>query len=283
MKATRFFTLNVTITITTLFLLLGSKKPLIPFVSAWSSVPSSFYAIRSSSSSLPLHRIISLRDISESIISDNPLGRDESLWKAEGEKIIINAAMEAGARAEQLSIEWKAGRIIVTVDGAACLSAIQGDEEDEDIVEYDDDRLDQTVIEKFEQEFEKADAADVNEKDGDDVTDVVSISRAINAAFKDAGEGSVGFSIAVHHEIEVTTPGASDELSGVMFNSYKGFNVIVTAKDAKTGKKKVIEGKLVERSDDITIINVKGRMRKIKNPTIESVKLPKAKKEKRNR
>ena len=95
------------------------------------------------------------------------------------------------------------------------------------------------------------------------------------------GEGSMGYNIAVHHEIEVTTPGASDELEGIMFEAYKGFTVTVETLDPKKKDKvKIIEGNLVERTDDFTILNVKGRRRKLKNQIVLSVKLPKAKREK---
>jgi len=50
--------------------------------------------------------------------------------------------------------------------------------------------------------------------------------------------------------------------------------------DSKTGKKKIIECKLMDRTDDYTKINIKGSMRKLNNNSIKGVKLPKAKKEK---
>ena len=96
-----------------------------------------------------------------------------------------------------------------------------------------------------------------------------------------------------------------------MFEVYKGFDVIVDywevpkkKKKKKSGKadkeeivqaeaeqeeesepkrtQKIIEGKLVGRDydKDVTMINVKGRIVKIKNEMIESVMLPKAKREK---
>jgi hypothetical protein len=105
-----------------------------------------------------------------------------------------------------------------------------------------------------------------------------------------------------------------------MFEVYKGFDVIVDywevpkqkkkkKKSGKAGKdvvavaeeesataeekdeeeeeqlqktKKVIEGKLVGRDNDkgVTMVNVKGRITKIKNDMIDCVKLPKAKREK---
>jgi len=122
------------------------------------------------------------------------------------------------------------------------------------------------------------DCVEVDSSGGSGV-DVVSLARAINQAFDEEGEGSVGYNIAVHHSVEVTTPGATDELSGVMFESYKGFDVVVEYQDTKTNKMKKIEGKLVERDDEFTRINEKGRMRKFPNELVDSVKLPKAKSE----
>ena len=61
----------------------------------------------------------------------------------------------------------------------------------------------------------------------------------------------------------------------------KGFDVICRYEDPKAKKgAKEIQGRLVERNDQVTIINMKGRMKKIKNDLVVFVKLPKAKKEK---
>ena len=49
------------------------------------------------------------------------------------------------------------------------------------------------------------------------------LAKAVNQALDDDG---VGLAIPEVHEIEVTTPGASDELSGIMWESYRGFEVI---------------------------------------------------------
>jgi len=204
-----------------------------------------------------------------------PLGKDESVWKAEGERIIKEAAVEAGASEEQIDIQWKAGRIVVTVEGGFAY------------VKPKDDGDDGLVDEDFGNrgaEFEYGE--DELEEDGDDPEEggnVVTIARKINRAFAEEAEDSVGFPIAVHHSVEVTTPGASDELYGIMFESYKGFDVIVQMIDPKTKKNKVIEGKLIERTEDTTVINQKGRIRKLKNYNVMSVKLPKAKKEKGGR
>jgi len=121
------------------------------------------------------------------------------------------------------------------------------------------------------------DDQDENEETPSTDVDMTALARAINAALDDDG---TGLAIAEAHEIVVTTPGASDELSGIMFESYKGFDVIVEHQDPKK-KTKRIEGRLVERNDEFTIINIKGRMKKLKNQDVMSVKLPKAKKEKR--
>ena len=149
--------------------------------------------------------------------------------------------------------------------------------------------------------------------------DLTLIARTINEYLSEDGEDSPKFRIAQLHEIEVTTPEFDNVLradNGVdMFEVYKGFDVIVDywevpkkkkkkKKGGKAGKEvvetvakvveeeeeeeepkrtqKVIEGKLVGRDEekDVTMINVKGRIMKIKNDMIESVMLPKAKREK---
>ncbi len=133
-------------------------------------------------------------------------------------------------------------------------------------------------------------------------------------------ENTLQFKIAQLHEIEVTTPEFDNVLrvdyNGLnMFEVYKGFDVIVDYWEVPKKKKvkkgggkarkevvanntdkeeeeaeeeepkktqKVIEGKLVGRDEEkgVTLVNVKGRIMKIKNDMIESVKLPKAKREK---
>lgn len=66
-----------------------------------------------------------------------------------------------------------------------------------------------------------------------------------------------------------------------MFEAYKGFEVMVeTTETNKKGKKKIKEGLLVEKNDEFTILNQKGRISKIKNEKIECIRLPKAKTEK---
>jgi hypothetical protein len=120
--------------------------------------------------------------------------------------------------------------------------------------------------------------------------DIGTIAKVINEALEAGGEGSLGYEFACKNEIEVTTPGASDILTGVMFESYRGFDVQVILKSMESdaiiisSKKKnkssnIIEGKLIEKTNQCVLINQKGRIKRIKNELIECVRLPKAKKE----
>ena len=170
-----------------------------------------------------------------------------------GNDLIYEAAALCGVSRDQINIEWKGGRVVVQVRGDDVYVS--------DLLEEDDDE---------EEEFEDDPALHRG-------VDIIVLSRAINAALDDGG---VGLAIAESHEIEVTTPGASDELSGIMFESYKGFDVIAQHQDPKKKTVQTIEGKLVERNVEFTILNIKGRMKKLKNQDVISVKLPKAKKEK---
>ena len=170
-------------------------------------------------------------------------------YREYGNQLIYQAASLCGATKEQIDIAWKGGRIVVTVHGNVYVS----------------------------NPLDESDSLVDNDGPSTGV-DVTALARAINAALDDNG---TGLAIAEAHEIVVTTPGASDELSGIMFESYKGFDVIVEHQDPKKNTIKRIEGRLVERNDEFTIINIKGRMKKLKNQDVISVKLPKAKKEKR--
>jgi hypothetical protein len=122
----------------------------------------------------------------------------------------------------------------------------------------------------------------IDDDDDDGSDNVVSIQK------------SIGLAIAEVHSIEVTTPGVSDDLlvlvktNPSILNVYKGFEIKIEQKDLKTVKKaktkqKIIEGRLVEYNKEFTIININGRMKTIRNDTIISMKLPKAKKEKGTR
>jgi hypothetical protein len=183
-----------------------------------------------------------------------------------GEQVIRRAGASVGVqRDEDLTIDWKEGRIIVSLKGSVFVST----PDEEDCEEEDEEEPTTTT----------AAATDPPPAPTTTATgvDVTRLAKAINVALDDDG---VGFAIAEVHEIEVTTPGASEELSGIMFESYKGFDVICRQEDSKTKKVKTVEGKLVERNDEFTVINIKGRIQKLKNDTVLSVKLPKAKKEK---
>ncbi|KAG7373251.1 hypothetical protein IV203_033975 [Nitzschia inconspicua] len=201
-----------------------------------------------------------------------------------GNYVIIQkvAKEQFGMTDDQVSVEWKPGRIVVTVRGNVFVSNDEEIDEDEleDFEEKEGDFLeddvefegeDETEEEEEEKEFDRTPSASSSG------VDVTKFARAINIALDDDG---VGFQIAETHEIEVTTPGASNELTGIMFQAYKGFEVMTDFQDPKTKKVKTIEGRLVERNDEFTVLNIKGRMKKIKNDMVLSVKLPKAKKEK---
>jgi len=205
------------------------------------------------------------------------LSRNEDTWKSLGEKIILQAAVGCGVKEDEIDIEWKAGKIIITLLCESFLQA-QADEDDEGDLEYDEE-IDESALDEFDDDFAGNDSDEVEEGKG---ASVVELARAINFALGEEGEGSVAYNIAVHHQIEVTTRGAPDELYGIMFESYRGFAVFVETIDPKSDGKGivVVEGTLVERNEKHTVVNVKGRLRKIKNELVLSVKLPKAKKEK---
>jgi ribosome maturation factor RimP len=205
-----------------------------------------------------------------------------------GEAVIRRAGAECGVETdEDLTIEWKAGRIVVTVHGAVYVSTPEksSSDDDDDDVEIDEEETDDEDEQQQSQDEEDAEedndidvALPEQEEEKPKGVEVSKLARAINAALDDEG---VGLAIAEVHEIEVTTPGASEELSGaIMFEAYRGFDVICQQVDTKTKKIKTVDGRLVERTEDFTILNIKGRMKKMKNDTVVSVKLPKAKKEK---
>ena len=237
--------------------------------------------------------------------------------------MILAAAKEAGATEPMIHIDWKADRIIVTVDVNADESyseyddydSMMDEEEEWEDVLYDVDDGDDYIVD--EEELASLDFDDLinDEQDNEDddapsnAISVPRIARQINEYLSKDGEGSIGHTIAELHEIEVTTPEFDNVLRGRLFQVYKGFDVIVDHWEVKKQKKKTTkgssdmdggndddddddddvqkkrvktEGKLVERDmeKNVTIINVKGRNKKIKNDLIESVELPKAKREK---
>ena len=227
-------------------------------------------------------------------------------YQEQGNQIIREAARRAGVvRDDLLSIEWTPGCIVCTVSGDdVYLSAPLEDgllladdevndvdvlslEEEELLFDNDDDDDDDDAEDTMNaatptilsDEFTASDG-DSNSSNGQ--IDMAVLARAINAALDESG--SIGLQIAESHEIQVTTAGASDELRGnVMFRAYRGFDVTVQYQDRKQQQRdkiKTVQGRLVERNDEYTVINIKGRVKNFKNSDIVSVRLPKAKKEK---
>lgn len=204
---------------------------------------------------------------------DDDVNSNSNWWQEEGEDLIRVAATNAGADPSLLEVNWSVGRVEVIVGGDAFVETDDEDDDDDYEVQEGDDEIEMSESSETE-ESEKS-----NRRKG---PDIVSIARAINAAL-DGEEGSVGWNVATFHEVDVTTPGVKDELVGLdqeLLNVYRGFDVIVEAFDKKNGKNIVYEGKLVERDEDVTRINLKGRVKKLKNELVSSIKLPKAKKEK---
>ena len=212
------------------------------------------------------------RDIGSSKVSSTclfaalPSGYQEfgnrAIWEAARQcGMDIDDDGNSGNSDNRLDIEWKAGSIIVTVHGEVSLAVGgKGDEKEDD--NEGDDPFAEEVQDSEQNEFS-----------------LTLLARTINQILDDDG---MGLAIAEVHSIEVTTPGVSDELvpGTPQFDAFKGFEVIVQQLDPKKNKVKTIEGRLVERNDEFTIINIKGRMKKMKNETVQSVRLPKAKKEK---
>ena len=199
-------------------------------------------------------------------------------WKIQGEEMIRNAAIESGADPTKLDVSWGLGTLKVTVGGSVMVGDNEDDlddsiesEENEALLD-DDDELVESLIQN-----------NNNDKISSDQIDIVTITRAINVAL--SMDEEIGMKIAETHEIEVTTPGASDILQGdIMFEAYRGFDVIVeTSQLKKNGKPKILEGKLVEKNENEVKVNVNGRISKVKNEFLVCVRLPKAKKEKKNR
>ncbi|GAX26997.1 hypothetical protein FisN_9Lh306 [Fistulifera solaris] len=186
--------------------------------------------------------------------------------KEEGEKLIRSVLINQGCSDDQFQIDWKPEKIIITIKGMTYLQDDNSDDEIEEVLIESEAFFDPDLDEIVEAEVPH------------DGTNIVELSRAIRSALE--SDTAVGVEIGEKFEIEVTTPGAPDELSGIMFQSYKGFDVIVEYFDAKKDKIVFLDGRLVERNDENTIINIKGRMKKLSNDIVKAVRLPKAKKEK---
>jgi hypothetical protein len=233
-----------------------------------------------------------------------------------GEKIIMDAvALTCGDDVDRtVTIEWKgrggSPRIIVTVDTSDDDDYDYDDEDDYDNVadnmidnwdgddDYDDDDEDE-LLENIDDYDNLIGDEDSSLNDVPTSGNLLTrIARGINDAFaRDAPDGP-GYSIAKIYDIEVTTPPFDGVLRGRrMFDSYRGFDVVVEHYEKKKSKKngsvevgveeprklKTSEGKLVSRdkeADGNTTINSKGRAVKIKNEDIVTVRLPKAKREK---
>ena len=259
-----------------------------------------------------------------------------------GNKIIMQAALTCGATEPMMDIQWKSDRIVVTVDTSkdanyeeevmafddydedddALLDSLELNGELDDLIEYEDDNImyddgmgyDVQDIDEDEEEYYQTIEDSTTTQQGDGTTiDLTLIARTINDLLAADGEDSPSFRIAKLHEIEVTTPPFDNVLRGrVMFENYKGFDVIVEHYEEPKKKKKkvkpksqkndlggedndsdedkvveqpkltITEGKLIGRDyeKEVTMVNVKGRVVKIKNDMIESVSLPKPKREK---
>jgi hypothetical protein len=192
--------------------------------------------------------------------SINNNDQNNLLVQEEGERIIREALMKEGCQEDNIGVAWASESVVVTISGSTYVHDDDDAEDDEEIGMDDEPFAEEsTPTEGF---------------------NLVELSRSIHAALIGHDEGSVGWQIGTNYEVQVTTPGAPNELTGIMFESYKGFDVIVNFKDLKTKKSKTIDGRLVERNDVFTVINIKGRMSNIRNDMVQSVRLPKAKKEK---
>ena len=218
----------------------------------------------------------------------------ESDMIQQGTDVIRTAAISAGAQEDNIDIEWSGDRIKVTISGELVSLGTSSLDDEVNVDELDDDELDlyidadeldgsadpEGVFGDVDIGDYVEDEAEANEEE--EGPSITGIARAINRALAELGEGSIGDQIAQTHSIEVTTPGVSDVLQGdIMFEAYKGFEVMVETTDTnKKGKKMIVEGTLVERTDEHTSVNIKGRIKKIKNEKVECVRLPKAKKEK---
>ena len=288
------------------------------------------------------HSLLLLSSSSSSSSSSLPQQPLPPNYQELGEQLIFQAAAKCDINdpAQQVTIDWKQrGRIVVTIntDNAYLSSSLIGEEgDDDDENEWNDDDDDDPfgVVESDESEsvsmgimhdFDFDDDDYVNDDDDtirDEVemdhkgssgsfrVDVVELARAINTALEE-DPNEVGWKIAESYEIEVTTPGSSEEIIGnVMWNAYQGFDVICQYLDHPKKKKKAvnqvgggggggdgmslssplqqaqervvktIQGRLYGRDDECTTINLKGRLKRIKNEHVVSVKLPKAKREK---
>lgn len=228
----------------------------------------------------------------QTIVSSRSLPLSSSLqpdgeMKSLGEKIIVQAALQSGATESMIDIQWFPDRIVVNVnkDGEGVI--LMGDSLDDDDLDEIEWEEEDGIIYEEDDNLEFDDEDDEGSISDSDAVDLTLIARTINELLSQDGEDSLAYEIAKLHEIEVTTPEFDNVLSGnVMFESYKGFDVMVEHWEEPKKKKKpkaqkeevpptvvepklkVTEGKLVGREEDVTLINVKGRVVKIKNDKI---------------
>jgi hypothetical protein len=222
----------------------------------------------------------------ESYDSMRNIANDRNDMKSLGEKLIMEAALQCGATEPMICIEWKADRIIVTVDVTKDDNYVHDDDydiiEDDFIDGYDDEDDDNILFEEGgeimyddEVDFDIDDDVDDNTNDPRDKfddadddyesytesesdnnrIDLSRIARTINEILAQDGEDSLSFTIAKLHEIEVTTPEFDNVLRGKrMFESYKGFDVTVEywdeEKKMKVKKIKSKSQKDTSSSDD---------------------------------
>lgn len=247
-----------------------------------------------------------------------------------GNELILRAALRCGATAPMVAVQWKAERILVTVDvhgdenydpeADMATAALDLEENGEGVVEEaeegpEEDLLYDDAEEDFSDEyFNEEEFQALPSEDG---ISLPLIARTINEILAEDGEDSLAFSIAKLHDIEVSAPEWDNVLrSKQMFDTYKGFDVLVEHWEEPKRKKKkkvkskakketvaasseddnvkvemapviepkltITEGKLVGRDYEkaVTLLNIKGRVVKIKNDKIEGVRLPTAKREK---
>jgi hypothetical protein len=192
-------------------------------------------------------------------------GSSNSIQQAEGTAKIVQAVASCQIDLDDVTIDWtKSGRIVVTVSsGAVYLSSDevlseddkellrrseeeygpipndeeeldeeqdgleQSDDEDDAVAAFADDDTNRSSTAAANGPSSTAAAVDTttttttadDPRGGGGAVDLTALARAINHAL-------AGTVIAEMYEIEVTTPGASDELSGIMWQSYRGFDVI---------------------------------------------------------
>jgi len=93
-----------------------------------------------------------------------------------------------------------------TTAGTYVKEFCRGDCGDDADLEYDEE-IEESALEEFDNDFARNDSDEVEEGKAS----LVGVARALNFVLGEEGEGSVANNIAVHHELEVTTPWASDE------------------------------------------------------------------------